>query len=219
MTKVKVCGVGKAQGVPDIAVVQVQIRNEGKTQAECRHANNNASETVVTILKTAGVEENDIYATPANISPQYRNGGFGRSHHKVSFYIGYNKITATVRNLETIQELVQQINNLDQEMVQVCSLQFDIGDKNKLENEARRAAFNNAVDRATTYGKEIEGEIKGVETIEENLSYGNSARHPSAKFAMTSAFQDGCLGEQSQETLEMGDIELKIEVEVCFEIS
>lgn len=221
MTKVKVSGTGKSRGTPDIAIIQIQVENEDKDQLECRRANNAACESVVDTLKEV-VEENDIFATPARITPQYK-GLFGR----VSGYKGYNTITATVRKLELTQKLVKELNNLDEKLIQVTSFQFDLEDKEKLENEARIAAFYNAKSRAETYAQEIGIPISGIETLNEHLSYGSSARHPSGKFGATQA--DGIMrlrdtndfwipirGEE--ETLEIGDIELNITVDVCFEL-
>lgn len=231
MTKVKVSGVGKSRGTPDIAIIQIQVKNEEKDQLECRRVNNVACESVVTTLKEV-VEEDDIYATPARVLPTYKQG-FTRS--KISGYHGNNDIIATVRKLELAQELVQRLNSIDEDLIQVSSFQFDIENKEELETAARRAAFANAKSRAETYGEEIESSISGVETIEEHLKYGSTARHPSGKFGVTQC--DGIMrlrdsndfinlsGEDhwiptrgEEETLEIGNIELEITVNVCFEL-
>jgi uncharacterized protein YggE len=215
MTKVTVSGTGKSQGTPDIAIIQIEVKNEDKDQLECRRANNVGSESVVAALKQV-VEENDIYATPARVTPQYKHGFIGT---RVAKYQGHNKITATVRRLEEAQELARQLNNLDEKMIQVCSFQFDIEDKEQLETTARCAAFANAKRRAETYAKEIEFPVSGVETIEEHLRYSDSARHPSGKFGMIQADSDFWIPARGEEeTLEIGDIELTVNVTVCFRI-
>lgn len=239
MVKVRVRGVGKARGVPNIAIIQVTVSNEAKDQLDCRRENNVASDDVVTTLKQV-VEENDIYAVPARVTPQHKHGFIGT---KVVGYKGINIIRATVRKLELAQELVQQLNNIDEELIQVTSFQFDIEDQQELENLARRAAFSNARDRADVYIAEMFSEADDqhikvqVETIEEHLSYVNTSRHPSGKFRFGSGISQPDamislkdsndfvnLGDEDnwvpqRETLEMGHIELKINVDVCFNVS
>lgn len=223
MTKVRVSGIGKSRGTPDVAIIQVQVQNEDKDQLECRRVNNAACESVVVTLKEV-VEENDIFATPARITPQHK--GFISS--KVSSYKGHNTITATVRKLELAQELVKQLNNINEKLIQVCSFQFDVEDKEELENIARRAAFANAKSRAETYSQEIGLSISGIETLEERFSnFGNSARYPSGKFGIrlrdsndfVNLDEDHWVPQRGEEeTLEIGDIELSINVDVCFEL-
>lgn len=214
MAKVTVDGQGKAKGAPDIAVIQVQVQNEHKDQKTCRLESNLASDIVVAVLKEA-TEENDIYVTPAQIRPRYKNSA------KIIGYQGFNSITARIRNLDDAQDLLTQINNLDVEKVQVSSFQFDIDDKKELEDEARRMAFAHAKAKAETYSEEIGYPVSGVISIEENLQYGNRGRHPTGKFALASRSLEG-VGEDFhmpvREALEMGDIEVTINVDVCFKV-
>lgn len=213
MTKVTVSGTGKSKGTPDIAIIQIQVQNEDKDQLECRRANNAASESVVAILKKV-VEENDIHAIPARIRPKYKSGFW-----TISKYQGHNTITATVRKLEFVQELIKQLNNLDEKVIQVCSFQFDIENKDELEAVARRAAFANAKVRAEIYSKEIGIPISGVETVEEHLRYSGNARHPSGKFGAMRQDEDFFLPVGEEEIIEIGDVELTINVTVCFELN
>lgn len=212
MTKVKVKGTGKAKGQPDVAIIQVEVNNENKDQLECRRVNNIGSEAAVAILKEV-VEENDIYATPARVDKRQKSGIVGSR-----YYQGYNRITATIRNLEHVQSLVRKLNVVDDKLVQVSSLQFDIEDKEELENEARVAAFANAKKRAEVYGQQTNLGIKGIEEISEYLSFGSSgARHPSGKFSLSLRDSDNWIPVRGEdEVLEMGDIEVAVDATVCF---
>ena len=160
--------------------------------------------------------EDDIHATPARVYPQYKEGMRGS---KIVGYIATNTITGHIRNLELIQQAVQKINTLDQSLIQVSSLQFDIENKFELENQARQIAFADAKCRAETYGKEIGLHIKKVKSIEENLRYNSTARHPSGKFGITLHESNDFTNLSShEETLETGNIELTVEVQVCFKL-
>ena len=212
MTKVTVSGEGSAKGKPDIAIIQIKVESEHKDQLACRQLSNNSCETVITILKSV-VKENDIHAVPARVFPIHKDGMLGS---KIVGYESVNTITASVRSLESVQQLVQQINSLDPSSIQVSSLQFDIENKHVLEDEARRAAFANARRRAETYGEEIGMVINRVKTIDENLRYNSTARHPTGKFS--AALQEADFYIPVKETLETGDVELTIDVTVSFKL-
>lgn len=214
MTKIKVSGEGKSLGRPDVAVIQVRVQNENREQLECRRQNNMACESVINIFKEV-TTENDIHAVPARVTPSRKDGIMGT---KIVAYQASNTITAIVRKLEIAQQLVQKLNTLDEKYIQVSSFQFDIENKQELEDEARRAAFANAKKRAETYGEEIGMTIDRVKSIEENLRYNNTARHPAGKFGVvlreSNDFID--LSNSPKETLETGDVELTVDVNVCF---
>jgi len=218
MTKVTISGKGKARGKPDIAIIEVRVATEDKNELECRRLNNVASESVVAAFKRV-VAENDIYAVPAQVSAQYKSGFIGT---RVSGYRGQNYITAIVRRLEVAEQLVAEINKLDEKTIQVSSFQFDLEEKDELEKVARRAAFASAKRRAETYAEEIGSTVGGVDTIEEYLHYGSTARHPSGKFGAVRLRDTNDFWvptrEGERETLEMGDIEINIDVKVCFRV-
>ena len=214
MTKVTVNGVGKIKGKPDVALIDVKVQNEHANMVTCRLNNNASSEEVVATLKKV-IAENDIYAVPARVTPQYKSGFLGT---KVIGHTGINTISATLRDLDAAQELIKELNSLDAETVQVSSFQFDIEDKEELENRARQDAFHNAKKRAELYAQEIGLPVSGVDTLEESVRYGSTARHPSGKFAAARLHEqnDFWIPTREGETLEMGDIELTIDVRVCF---
>lgn len=215
MAKVTVQGLGKATGQPDIAVIQITVRNEAKDQRTARQENNAASEQVVEILKKV-VAENDLYVVPARVHPQYnyqKRGG-----NQIVGYQATNILTAKIRNLDIAQDLLTEINNLDPEKVQVTSFQFDIDDKEPLESEARKKAFANAKARAEVYAQESQLTMTGLKSLNEEMYYGNrggGGRHPSAKFAAARAMDAEGGG---PEILELGDIEVNVTVTACFKL-
>jgi len=217
MAKVSVDGEGKAKGAPDIALIQVTVQNEANDQATCRQENNACSEAVVATLKKV-VDENDVYVTPARVQPDW---DYGKRKRRQNGFKGYNLITAKVRNLESAQDLLTEINNLNVEKIQVSSFSFDIDDKKELENEARRSAFAHAKAKAETYAQETDLPMSGVVSIEENLHYGGGAgRHPSGKFAASrmECAMDAGPGGGGEEMLEMGDIEVTVNIAACFKL-
>lgn len=214
MAKVTVQGLGKATGQPDVAVIQVTVHNEAKDQRKARQENNAASEKVVEILKKV-VAENDLFVVPARVYPQYNYQKL--RGNQVVGYQANNTLTAKIRNLDVAQELFTEINNIDPEKVQVTSFQFDIDDKEPLENEARKKAFANAKARAEVYAQESQMTMGGVKSLNEEMYYGNrgGGRHPSAKFAAARAMD---ANEGGPEMLEMGDIEVNVTVTACFRL-
>jgi uncharacterized protein YggE len=134
--------------------------------------------------------------------------------------VGYqanNTITAKIRNLDIAQELFTEINNLFPQKVQVSSFQFDIDEKEPLENEARKKAFANAKARAEVYAQESQLTMGELKSLNEEMYYGNrgGGRHPSAKFAVARAAVEN---EGGPEVLEMGEIEVNVTVTACFKL-
>lgn len=216
MTRISLHGYGFAQGKPDIVKIQIRVKNENKDQKQCLHVNNEGSRLVVSTLKENNIKENDIHVHPASVHESTKQLGIiGRG----SIYVATNNITATIRNLDQSGKIPQKINLLNEDLIQVCNLQFDLENKLKLENEARKLAFEDAKAKAESYAdcltsSYLLGDKKKwqVHRIEETLRYNNNntARNPSGKFAP--AIQE----EEMQ--IEICDIKLDIDILVHFSV-
>lgn len=212
MAKVNVQGVGKVSGQPDIAVIQVLVHNKSKDQATARKENNVASEAVLAILKRV-VEDKDLYAQPARVWPDYNYTQ--KRGQQIKGYQASNSITAKLRNLEMAQTVVNEINNVDSEKVQVSSFQIAIDDRTKIENEARSKALADAKQKAQLYASESGFSVIVLKSLDENM--GERGYNPPrramafAAAALESAPQD--------ETLEMGNIDITVNVNACFKLS
>jgi uncharacterized protein YggE len=210
MAKITVQGVGKVSGQPDIAVIQVVIQNKSKDQATARKENNVASEAVLAILKRV-VEEKDLYAQPARVWPEYNYTN--KRGQQIIGYQANNSITAKLRKLEMAQALVNEINNVDSEKVQIGNFQIAIDDRTKLENEARAKALADAKQKAQLYASESGFSVVVLKSLDESM--GGGYNRPMRAMAMAAACD---AGGPPDETLEMGNIDITVNVNACFKV-
>lgn len=142
MAEITVQGQGSIRGMPDIATFYVRVETNGPTQQKAKQENNVLAQKVLAALKER-IEEKDVRANPAQTHPQYKG-------HKVISYTATNSINVIVRNLDTLGELIQEVNNLA-EGIQVEGLNYKIDMQNDLVNQARKLAFEDAVKNANLY--------------------------------------------------------------------
>ena len=138
-----VTGEGEAVVKPDIVLVNVGIEASGNSVTQVQNQINATISKVAASLKELGVNEKDLKTTNYNISPAY-DWNSGRQR-----IIGYNastNLSVKVRDIDKINEVIDAAtaNGANQ----VGNITFDVDDKTKAEEEARKQAVDEAKKKA-----------------------------------------------------------------------
>jgi hypothetical protein len=141
---INVTGNGEVMLTPDIAYVSIGVRSEGEDAAKAVAENNAKSGAVVEALIDSGVDEKDIQTTNFNIYPQQQYDE--RGNIQETTYIVENTVRVTVRDLETIGELLNAAVNAGANSI--YGVQYDVEDDESARSVARQAAVDDAQKQA-----------------------------------------------------------------------
>ncbi|KXK12587.1 MAG: putative periplasmic immunogenic protein [Chloroflexi bacterium OLB14] len=134
-------GVGVVYLTPDIAYITIGVNTQRDNASEAVDANKEQTAAVIQAIKDAGVEDKDIRTNNFSIwsNPQYDSSG------QLSGVINYsvdNTVNVTVRNIDKLGDLLDAAITAGANSI--YSIQFDVEDKSKAQEEARTKAVEDA---------------------------------------------------------------------------
>lgn len=138
---------GEISLVPDIAVLQMGVSAQAPTAAEAVRLNRERMTAALTALKAAGVAAKDIQTSGFNLGPQYAYEP--NKPPRLTGYAASNSVTATVREIGRAGAVIDSVTASGAN--QINGISFDIADRRKAENDARRAAVKALQDKAELY--------------------------------------------------------------------
>jgi uncharacterized protein YggE len=133
---IQVSGLGRAIGVPDLAVLTLGVEASRDTVEGARADAANAMDKMVAVLRNRGVAERVIQTQYFSIYPRY-DQQFGRD------IIGYtvsNQVTAKIRNLNSAGSLIDETTKAGGNLTRFQGISFTIENTKPLEERARAAA-------------------------------------------------------------------------------
>lgn len=140
---IAVNGEGKVYATPDIFIFTVSINEKADTtKIAFQQANTKVTE-IRKALKAVGVAEKDVQTTNISMYPHYEYDG-QRSIPKG--YEANQQLTITVRKIEDAGKVMDAVTAIDG--AQINSTQYDIDNKEKIYEEARKQAFEKAQQKA-----------------------------------------------------------------------
>lgn len=143
-------GVGEASGIPDTAMLTLGITKQAATVKEAQNQVNAVSSKIANGLKSLGVKVTNIKTTNYSVYPNY------------DYFNGAQRITSyTVsQNLEVKLQPIEQANNAidlatsaGANIVSGVTFVFDDAMSEKLEQQARKKAIENAKNKARELAK------------------------------------------------------------------
>lgn len=130
-----VTGEGKVSVKPDIATVNVGVQATGTTTKEVQDNLNKNINAVSTAVKKLGIDEKDIKTSNYNMYPNY---DYTSSRQKIVGYQASSNLTIKVRNIDNANSVVDAATAAGANIV--GGITFDVDDKTKAENDARKLA-------------------------------------------------------------------------------
>lgn len=137
-------GIGKIVLVPDMAYINIGVRNEDVDVSSALAVNNDMAKKIADALKAKGVEDKDVQTTNFNVYPsqKYDNNG---NIVSTSFVVE-NTISIKINKLADLGSLLDEAiragaNN-------IYGIQFDIKDRQTVLDQARDLAIKDAQARA-----------------------------------------------------------------------
>lgn len=151
---ITVNGEGKAFVVPDIALMELSVVNEGDDIAVIVKKNTERTNAVIDAIKKLGIEEKDIKTTQYNLVPRYE--WIQDTGERISKgYTMTQSIRVKVRDFIKIGEIINQTTVLgsQQNVNFIGGLQFTLEDPEQARQQAREKAIAQAKTKAENIAK------------------------------------------------------------------
>ncbi|MBI4406882.1 MAG: SIMPL domain-containing protein [Candidatus Kerfeldbacteria bacterium] len=203
---VTVSGDGEAVGIPDIATITFSVVEQGDTVAAVTEATNIAMANIVSVMKGAGIADEDIQTTAYNLNPRYDYTKFSRGE-----IVGYDLtqgVTVKIRALDTIGEVVDAATQAGAN--DVSSPAFEIDDPEQVKTAARAEAFEKAKAKAESLAAAAGVKLGQIVTFSEDD--GGSVYPSYYGYDSLSVEKDFAVGA----TIEPGSQEVQVIVSVTY---
>jgi len=202
---ISISGQGKVTGIPDIATIEVGLMTEKPDVASAQKENTLKMNRLIKKLKELGVEEKDIQTSYYNIYPQY---DWPEGKQVLRGYQVNQGVSTKIRNLSKVGDILAAAGEGGAN--QVSGLSFNIDDPEKLRQEARIKALQNAKEKA-----EALAVVAGVE-LGKIVSFSEYSEAPSYTYKAMEGLGGG--GEAPAPTVEKGSMDIVVNVTISYEI-
>jgi uncharacterized protein YggE len=168
---VNVSGTGQVSATPDIAVVSLGVQTQAEEAGAALTENNTQMQAVITALKGAGVAQKDIQTQVIQLSPQYQQpspqaGSTQQGPPELVGFTATNIVEVTVRKIDSLGDLLDAAVQAGGNQIQ--GIRFEITDPADLVDQAREAAWQDAMHKAEQLAELSDSGLGMVLTISES---------------------------------------------------
>ncbi len=150
-SELSVVGEGKVEAVPNIAYVEAGVSvSNGATVDEVQASLDKTNNAIIAAVEKAGVKKEDVSTSNYSINPNY---DYDANANKISGYNGNVSITVKVKDTKLVSKIVGVVTAAGAN--QVNGVRFEIDNPDKLREEARNKAIQNAKDQAQKLAKTL----------------------------------------------------------------
>ena len=186
---ITVSGQGQVKVRPDKMDVTIGVVTEDKSSQTAAAANAQASQSVQSAVRKAGVAEKDIQTVNYSVSPVYSDprtvAGARPQPPKITGYRVYNQVRITVRSLAKISDVLDAATAAGSNTIEGIVLGLE--DQKAAEGEALEKAVQDARRKADHMVKAAGTALTGILEMSDNsgysprmLAFGRSEAGPSA---------------------------------------
>jgi uncharacterized protein YggE len=207
-------GRGEVRAAPDMATINSGVTSQGATAREALDANTAAMSELIAALKQAGIEARDIQTSGFSVNPNYvysdeRDANGYSLPPRINGYQVSNSVTVVVRDLDDLGAILDQSVTVGANTVNGVS--FSVADPSELLDEARKAAFANARDKAELYAGVAGATLGDLQSISEQQSFDSPQPYPMYARAEMSA--------AAPVPVEAGEMSFAITVNVSWDLN
>ncbi len=165
--KITVTGESTVLVAPNMATISLGVTTNGDTAAAAMRANSEAMVVVTERLKAAGLAAEDLQTLNLSLNPNWSNNSSGAS--EVAGYTASNMLSVRVRDLAQLGGLLDASVNDGANALN--GLSFDVANPRPVQDQARKAAVEDARARASLLAEAAGGKLGAVIEIVEGQVY------------------------------------------------
>jgi uncharacterized protein YggE len=140
----------QVDSTPDTATFSTGVESKAPTATEALRQNSVQARAVIKRLKSLGIADKDIQTTGINLRADYDYDQERRENRFVGYVVS-NQVSATVRDLDRLGEILDAI--VSSGATNLNGPSFSISDDSKIKDVARTRALANAKARAMSYAR------------------------------------------------------------------
>jgi len=209
--KMRIVGRATVEAVPDYVTVQVGISNRAASPTAALDQNSAVARKIIDFSKGFGVAERDIQTSSVNLAPNYKTvrDPNGTTRQEPDGYNASNMIRVKLGDLSRLGAFMRQI--LDQGATNIAGVHFGVTNLEKLSDEARTKAVEDAVRQAQGLAQAAKVKLGPIQDI---------AYPPRSRFSATDGAADMPLRAAAKidVPIEVGTIRTSAEVEITWAI-
>jgi len=206
---ISITGEGKVTGVPDVAKIQLGYSVEKKTVAEAQKENTSKMNAVIDKLKKDfKIDTKDIKTISYYISPQY---DYSNGRQTLRGYIVNQDISVKVKEMDKVSQILDVAGSIG--LNQIGNLSFEIDNPEKLKEEARTKALEQAKTKASALSNVVGVKLGKIISFSESST--DSQSIPSYSL---NKMAEGMGGGGATATVEAGSNEITVYATVQYEI-
>jgi len=212
---VAVNGVGEILVKPDTATIRVSAREEARNAQEAQEKLNRKVNLLMDAIQKAGVKKDDI-TTNSYSAYQYRWWDWNDTNERTV----YQSFQVKVRGIDTNEKILGNVVDaiIDVDAQTGWYIGFELEDKTEAYSQARELAYEKALQKAEELG-DISGiklgDVRYINDQSRDTFTSDYEESPSAaKYDMVGAQE----ATDSSTNIPVGDIQVRVELDVQFEI-
>lgn len=207
-------GHGEVTAAPDTALITSGVTTEGETARDALDANTKAMSQLIETLKAANIATRDIQTSNFSVNPNYvysdeRDANGYTKPPKIMGYQVSNTVTVRVRDLPALGTILDKAVSVGANTVN--NIAFSVADPSKLYDEARKAAFADARDKADLYAEAAGVSLDRILNISEQQNF----NQPPRPYAMKTMAQDMAA---APVPVQAGELTFAIDVAVTWDL-
>lgn len=205
---VSVTGEGIVKVQPDEVVIKSRIEHEGESAAAVKAENDKVVNAIIKYLKSQGVADKDIETDYLNLNKRYIYNN--NNQDRTEKYVANQAISITLHDIKNYEKIMKGL--LENGLNGIDGIQFKSSEMEKFEKEARKKAVLNAKNVAEQLASPLGQKVGKAISINE-VEYNNVQpmyRMEAVQMAKAS---------DEQQTIAPGELEVKIRVNISFELN
>ncbi|MCH4823770.1 SIMPL domain-containing protein [Gramella lutea] len=202
---VNVTGEGIVKVTPDEVLIKSRIEHEGSSAADVKKQNDMVVDKVIKYLQANGVKNEAIKTEYLNLNKRYDY------NDKTYSYVANQAISIKIDDLAEYEKIMKGL--LENGLNRIDGIQFKSSEMDKYEAEARKLAVLDAQKKARELSEPLGQEVGKSISISE-MDY-NSFQ---PVYRMDEAVEMSAAKGGNQQTIAPGELEIKIKVNVGFEL-
>jgi uncharacterized protein len=167
MSGITVTGHGETAAAPDVVSVDLGVSVLGDTVAEARSKAADAATALMDALNAAEVAPGSISTVDYSVFPEY---DYRAEKERLIGYRVNNTVQARISDLSRSGEIIDDAINAAGDYARINSVTFSIEDDSSLEQAAREAAWNDAIEKANQLAQLSGRTLGSVESIAETVN-------------------------------------------------
>ncbi|HEX6221882.1 MAG TPA: SIMPL domain-containing protein [Acidimicrobiia bacterium] len=144
-TGITVAGSGSAESVPDLMHVDIGVSVRSETVSEASRQARDHATALIDALTASGVERSDVATRTYSVHPEYdhRDG-----EQRLLGYRVDNELSVTIREVSAAGSILDAAVSAAEDFVTINRVQLAVADESAARDQAREAAWGDALARA-----------------------------------------------------------------------